>query len=1183
MSFDATYENDSKLVVLGIFGKKQVSVDLIQKIKEGMDSRLVELTAKQISNKLRMSSSNLQSSEVNFLKDSTRRHLDLKLLLPSFVQDPMHFCVIARQLFICSQIFIAPLSFYTAEKREKSKTEDEREKKNIEEREKEYNRMQISSISHPSAIGYNLYENNTNVNRNTNDREVKLNADFRPKLKRNKHVDSVWGDSKKCHPVFFENISNTYKSQIEGKLVLWNQNDFTFFYNEVKGQMKASDSKTVVDKTMKGTNVEKQRLVGEIGVGLVLMEYSIVSTEKTSSIPSSAHFIGSKGSIERDVDFFDAYSVDTAKNAFAMHVTSNDDSTTSRYSTVEGNITFQEDEDLLSGDRHTIKVSIYPTLKMNMKGISEFCLSIMYEAAKIYCIERSCLAHTIQNLVSPSHSIVQSDSLINLKKIMASDSFILVNRLNRILHNTMEESIENIGTLGHYFYELRLPKTKALNLHRRIVSTFLRQNPHFSTIMTSLYIEPTKLGFHPCNQKWCDLLRTSEQKVNVTIFSDIFEQDNNDSKLSEADIEHLDIQDLRILPEEFSNVASHLMPLHLRTKHILLEIVTTSLGVHLFHYNILQHYASSLKKIIETVIKLTKQPHNNPLRNVYLGLDIPLRQEQRQFELNYGSGSEDRAESNPLSWTSSRLYRLLPREVAQLKTIPVTISFSKVHSAAWRRGFHVSSNTILIPKIPNALGVFKEKIITMCRNLVDVDVVPSVDSVTIIRMIPFSSSINTFEIQLPSSDGFVEVTHRISDLADIFRGPNQTLSSEHPDHHYYDQRGIGNNKYNFDVSTHRHFCKNSITETSYFSSIFEDQVTKSICQHLASIPFSMFYDNMLIERRVHDEKPSSKVTHFQNLIRSLAASRYDFMHWKWTEISLENVEDLLDKKFRAATPFEISCLLEQNDLENHIFLLNNEDTVEDQQKIIMVGCLYKGTEPNPHIQNQPRIKGFAFFRSDFKQLNVLSILFQDFHSNNVLNVKDETENVNVLKGTLPHEFDIHSISDPLVHMAKELQRVLVNGLNNISIRKYWVSLKGGLTCADDHEMFVTIDSSKRIKLEFLKFIEPVLNLVSPTIQDFLILLRHLEDVNLWSSTAKEESEESTEYVQRTHVLVVDTKCQQLMGLYFILDLDSDQNITLNAELVHYPAAYFNVDDMILAQKTLIEKFVNFLLCFSFVD
>ena len=208
MSFDATYENDSKLVVLGIFGKKQVSVDLIQKIKEGMDSRLVELTAKQISNKLRMSSSNLQSSEVNFLKDSTRRHLDLKLLLPSFVQDPMHFCVIARQLFICSQIFIAPLSFYTAEKREKSKTEDEREKKNIEEREKEYNRMQISSISHPSAIGYNLYENNTNVNRNTNDREVKLNADFRPKLKRNKHVDSVWGDSKKCHPVFFENIPN---------------------------------------------------------------------------------------------------------------------------------------------------------------------------------------------------------------------------------------------------------------------------------------------------------------------------------------------------------------------------------------------------------------------------------------------------------------------------------------------------------------------------------------------------------------------------------------------------------------------------------------------------------------------------------------------------------------------------------------------------------------------------------------------------------------------------------------------------------------------------------------------------------------------------------------------------------------------------------------------------------------
>ena len=127
MSFDHLSEHESKSISLGIYGKKQISVDLIQKIKEGMESRLVELTAKQISHKLRVKSSNLQSSEVNFLKDRTRQ-VDLKLLLPPFVQDPMHFCVIARQLFICSQIFIAPLSFYNTEKREKNKIDDEKDR-----------------------------------------------------------------------------------------------------------------------------------------------------------------------------------------------------------------------------------------------------------------------------------------------------------------------------------------------------------------------------------------------------------------------------------------------------------------------------------------------------------------------------------------------------------------------------------------------------------------------------------------------------------------------------------------------------------------------------------------------------------------------------------------------------------------------------------------------------------------------------------------------------------------------------------------------------------------------------------------------------------------------------------------------------------------------------------------------
>ena len=66
-------------------------------------------------------------------------------------------------------------------------------------------------------------------------------------------------------------------------------------------------------------------------------------------------------------------------------------------------------------------------------------------------------------------------------------------------------------------------------------------------------------------------------------------------------------------------------------------------------------------------------------------------------------------------------------------------------------------------------------------------------------------------------------------------------------------------------------------------------------------------------------------------------------------------------------------------------------------------------------------------------------------------------------------------------------------------------------------------------------------------------------------------------------MIVDTKCLQLMGLYIVLDLYSDKNLLLRAELVYYHDTSFNNDVVVLAQKGLIEKFVNLLLHFSFVD
>ena len=1185
MSFDSSSEDDSRSVSLGIYGKKQVSVDLVQKIKEGMESMLVELKAKQISQKLLMSSSNLQSSEVKFLKKRARRQVDLGLSLPPFIQDPMHFCVIARQLFICSQIFVAPLSFYNTEKREKNKNDDDRDKRNTEEREREYNRVNLSSISHPSAIGYNLYDKD-NVKVSTNQTPTKLNPDFRPKLTRNKHVESVWGNPKKHHPVFFENMSNTQKSCVEGKLVIWNQNDFTFLYNEIQGQAKGADSKTVVDKTIKGTNIEKQRLVGEIGQGLVLVEFSIGATKKKTAIPSGAFFIGSKESIETDIEIFDSYSSETTEEAFTIHVTSNDDSVTFRHWTDNGRGLNQEDENDLPAERLAMKVSIYHTMKMNMKGISEFCVSLMDDACKIYCIERSCLAHVIKSPSSLSFSSEWSRNSSCLNKITATDSFELVNILSRILCIRRENLMDSINTLGHYFYDIKLPKAKALTLHGRIVSTFLQQYPFFRSMMTSLYIEPTKFGFHPSSQTWCEFLQTNGPKVNVTIFSDIFKKDDDDMGTEE---EHQDIQDVRILADESGNVASHLIPPHFRRKHILLKIVTTSLGIHVFHYNVLPLYANSLKKAIKKCTDSFCQERISSLQNVYPGLDIQISQDQRQFISNLGGGiNEEKIDINPLSWASSRLYRLLPREVIQSK-ISFSTNFSEVPPISWRRGILISNTIVLIPKIFDTKRVFKDKIMAICTNLDDVDVMFSGDTIMIIHTIPFSSSIHSFELRVSTSNDFAEVTHRISDSADIFRGPtNASISTQ--SEHYYDnsfQRYRDNRGFDFDLSTHRHICKESIGETSYFSSVFEDPVTTNIQQCLASMPLSIFYDDMLTRRRHCGDDLSNKVTHFQNMIRSLNASSSNSMYRKWAIISLENEKDLMDKKFNIATPSEISNLFKQNDLQNELFMLEDVDSVNGGQSVIMMGCLFHSATSKYHHLAESRhqfcARGFALFRSDFKQLHVLSVLFLDSHNSSVFNIRGKTDETALSRGALPIELDMLSVTDPLTQMSKELKRVLVEGLNNISIHKNWEYLRKDIAGVNDDEIFVTIRSSKRVPLEFLKFVEPIINSIAPTIKAFLDLLSYLEDVNIWSSTTDGEKNEFIENPEQTDILLVDTRGQHFLGLHIILHLNSARNILLHAELVYYDDAGFNNYDTTLAQKSLLEKFVNLILHFSFLD
>ena len=840
MSFDAMSESDYKNVSIGIYGKKKVSTDLVQKIQESMERRLMEFREKQIADKLQKAQF-LQPQELSFLKDLRRGHVDMTLSLPSFIQDPMHFCVIARQLFLGSPVFIAPLSSYNMERREK-KTEEEREKKSTEERERDFNRIQISSISHPSCLGYNLYDidNHSESRRNKAKSDVKLNADFRPRLKRNKHVDSVWGDPKKCHPVFFESVlsGSASRRQFEGRLVLWNQNEFTFLYEGLeKNKIK---------------NPMKKKLVNEIGVGLSLIEFSIIQDTFDSPLPSSTHFICSTSSVDRDVKDFDTYSLDALAGMFSEGVTSN--------STVI-------DESSALENRVGLKLCMYPTVKMLTKGLSDHCISLFNDAVKIYLFERCCLLHRLR-ILSPislpitSQSTLESSSRFqdalsshsrDVNDVDSINSTILINRLNKILRGT------GAGDhAGHHFYAMKLPKKAALDLHQEIVSKFLSENESLIHSLSNLSINPCDFSFTDGVQRWCEVYKSEETYVNVSIFSDVFGGDC--SSVDEK-------RNLVVRPEEFSGTIAQLLPTHLRRKRFMLEIITTSVGLHLFHYGLPQYFVS-LGNMIEDLTQSVSDQNSHIWETLGLSQLMPVEDKsipilQLQNEDEHGDA---RFPLSYFSWPKKRLSRLLPRE-SEPKVV-ATSSLSTIPLHAWNRGILMKSNITPLPIMTgessnpgeDKFEHVSEWVRKMCDSLSDVELVIYPGSMIILEIVPFSSSIHTFHVKPITSRRSVEILHRISDSFDVL---SCLTSATERDTWYNIMKKHGHHN----LCNHRHISCTSLSEFSYFSDLFEGRSIKCIQYFLQSFPLGIFFDNILRSRRDCEPHCLSKIARFQELIR----------------------------------------------------------------------------------------------------------------------------------------------------------------------------------------------------------------------------------------------------------------------------------------------------------------------------
>jgi hypothetical protein len=822
MAFAPPKDDKDQLVSLLVFGVSELNQTIKTELKKVLEVKLTEYIANVISvTMVPRRTTILPTTHVQFLRDcGLSKRVDFVYQLPVYVTDPYFFCVIAKQLFSKSEIFMA-LSIQYNDRQEN-----------------------LSSHLHPAMYGYDDSHHTTEATLGRHEEHSnfgKLNHQsiFRPHLERKKQVDKEECSELVVHPIFFDRTRKLQTSRNvkrhDASIIVWDQGDFTLLYNSQ-------------DKEKNKRNISQKRAFTQSG-GLALIEFQPVS-ELTLSL-------NGPNTSETTPRLSTSHTSSRPKTRIQTFTTGSEESLINdvnhlvEYLKLHENINFEpaklfEANPSDSGDRplsethNQLVVRIYPTRGINPKTLMDGLHNFFHQALIYYSLERifsvyNNQSHPREQIFTPklvsSHETLQDAICSPLKQNLtpfsstpiAADHFKSYQKL--ILHN----SSDLLPYISQLNIPIRLSQTDAESLYHRILSWIFSQFSHLidhTILPASLQSDQTMDWLEPEEDPNRDSTTIKYSTCSCLLGENFLTVDGNkypkdlygwkgsarDGHFNYIPPDHHSadiVNGLRHIPDFLPDTSKSLLfPLWLRKRRYSIEVTITSSGVNLYFFNIEKKHIDGIKSIVQDYSKdILETIHKRQLKYLekisFAKIIGPLAHQQRahkekdEFKLQLVQRLSVQIQG--LFWSQrvfSRLFLFSSRGLSKTPSgnlsnyVSIQNELKDIPFKIWSEGILLKREYVPLPVYqqydqschPTNLIEDYTLYLSHLVSSYDCYFIENLESKQISILLPIPNTSSLYIIQLSCfSSLYLGITHRVIDCSDIIRSVVLKYKIQEPD------------------------------------------------------------------------------------------------------------------------------------------------------------------------------------------------------------------------------------------------------------------------------------------------------------------------------------------------------------------------------------------------------------------
>lgn len=642
-----TLTSTGDTAVLNIYGVRPVSSIMKRDLLLLLENKKIGLVAESLSLHLTLKSC-LEKDHVRFLKESGSSHVvHVKYRLPSFVSDVYYFCLLARHIMAHDHLLTLDTSS---------------------------NPMNLSNSAdiHPSFRGYDTFRPPTQVLEPKQSSSM-LSTPLKP-LSRNSHVKSDIVDAV-TSPLFLGHAT-TPVPPLDQYCCYYYNDVFRFFYNHAMGATKP--------------------FVKEIGKGLAVVEFAPSAPDGRDAFPIPS-YATSQRSLIYDVTnmlkhfmhggLIAMFPFEQAVEIIAKEVAFSDDVKVADTST-KGSFATRS----MTNQYSVLNMRIFAPQSLNTHILVEYCTQSFTRVLEVYCMSRLLDASTIQSSEEINHRTSRSE-IAFMKRISPDISRIqLISAAHRLMRRYPDVSMHS--ALGHLSMPVSLSMLQARQLHDDIVGIILHHLPGLSHTVQCVQWPTideddigciaTTSGGEKC---WLNICDESTSSSFRCFLGEHFVTDDVSESCAVVD-------DCKAIPSVSPKHApSDYAKIRLRQR-VMIELIVSSTGVDLYHFNVtpvaIQLIFSSIQTAIKNAVDDSVASENNTLRSLGLASVIINSHSLITASESDNSVAPSYEAAQQLFWAKRVILRLSHAKLCRASGMAIPSceepnDFARVPHAVWRR------------------------------------------------------------------------------------------------------------------------------------------------------------------------------------------------------------------------------------------------------------------------------------------------------------------------------------------------------------------------------------------------------------------------------------------------------------------------------------------------------------------